>query len=75
MIDEQMKINDIELIKYEQERNEVLKEVSNYLYESCIISNDEVYRGLIFEEKMIAQILTFIWGFLLMGIGLIVFVQ
>lgn len=75
MIDEQMKINDIELIKYEQERNEVLKEVSNYLYESCIISNDEVYRGLIFEEKIIAQILTFIWGFLLMGIGLIVFVQ
>lgn len=51
MIDEQMKINDIELIKYEQERNEVLKEVSNYLYESCIISNDEVYRGLVFEEK------------------------
>lgn len=75
MIDEQMKINDIELIKYEQERNEVLKEVSNYLYESCIISNDEVYRGLVFEEKMIAQILMFIWGFLLMGIGLIVFVQ
>lgn len=42
MIDEQMKINDAELIKHEQERNEALKEVSNHLHESCIISNDEV---------------------------------
>lgn len=54
MIDEQMKINDTELIKHEQERNEALKEVSNHLHESCIISNDEVRRGLILEEKMIA---------------------
>lgn len=54
MIDEQMKINDTELIKHEQERNEALKEVSNHLHESCIISNDEVHRGLVLEEKMIA---------------------
>ena len=42
LIDEQMKINDAELIKHEQERNEAMKEVSNHLHESCIISNDEV---------------------------------
>lgn len=54
MIDEQMKINDAELIKHEQERNEALKEVSNHLHESCIISNDEVHGGLIVEKKMIA---------------------
>lgn len=53
MIDEQMKINDAELIKHEQERNEALKEVSNHLHESCIISNDEV-QGLNCEKKMIA---------------------
>lgn len=51
MIDEQMKINDAELIKHEQERNEALKEVSNHLHESCIISNDEVQGGLIVEKK------------------------
>nr|XP_034306136.1 serine--tRNA ligase, cytoplasmic isoform X1 [Crassostrea gigas] len=46
MIDEQMKINDTELIKHEQERNEALKEVSNHLHESCIISNDEDENGI-----------------------------
>lgn len=43
LIDEQMKLNDRELVKHEQERNEAMKEVSNHLHESCIISNDEVW--------------------------------
>lgn len=59
MIDEQMKINDAELIKHEQERNEALKEVSNHLHESCIISNDEVHGGLIVEKKNDSRTLMF----------------
>lgn len=59
MIDEQMKINDAELIKHEQERNEALKEVSNHLHESCIISNDEVHRGLIVRKKNDSRTLMF----------------
>lgn len=59
MIDEQMKINDAELIKHEQERNEALKEVSNHLHESCIISNDEVHGGLIVRKKNDSRTLMF----------------
>lgn len=58
MIDEQMKMNDAELIKHEQERNEALKEVSNHLHESCIISNDEV-QGLNCEKKNDSRTLMF----------------
>ncbi|XP_048740826.1 serine--tRNA ligase, cytoplasmic-like [Ostrea edulis] len=46
LIDEQMKLNDRELVKHEQERNEAMKEVSNHLHESCIISNDEDENGV-----------------------------
>ncbi|XP_061187795.1 probable serine--tRNA ligase, cytoplasmic [Saccostrea echinata] len=46
LIDEQMKVNDAELIKHEQERNEALKEVGNLVHESCIISNDEEENGV-----------------------------
>ncbi|XP_045164894.2 serine--tRNA ligase, cytoplasmic-like isoform X1 [Mercenaria mercenaria] len=45
-IDEQAKQNDADLIKHETQRNEALKEMGNFLHESCIISNDEDENGL-----------------------------
>lgn len=43
VIDEQITQNDTSLTVHETERNEALKEMGNFLHESCIVSNDEVF--------------------------------
>uniref|UniRef100_A0A0B7AL15 serine--tRNA ligase n=1 Tax=Arion vulgaris TaxID=1028688 RepID=A0A0B7AL15_9EUPU len=45
-IDDLMKSNDTKLAEHERERNEALKEIGNFLHESCVVSNNEDENGI-----------------------------